>query len=332
MDSHEMMIEVMEYNEETVKTYEVPVDNMEGIKALSNIPEGMVRWINIDSAHTPELIHAIGSAFQIHPLVIENLDNDIQRAKIEAYSGFLHMVLKMIYLTDESLVIEHLNMILGEHYMLTIGNSEGDVFSETRKHILTKGSAVRKGGADYLFYMLFDAVVDGYFAVLERIDDQIDDLEEEIMLETSQEHLFEIRRIKKLLLKLNKHIWPLRDAASMMKHEGFNLISYGVEPYIRDVYNHVIQALDSVETYRELLSGLVDIHLSNSSNRLNEIMRVLTVISTIFIPLTFIAGVYGMNFKYMPELSMPLGYFVTWGVMLVIAAGMLILFKRKGWF
>ena len=325
-------IEVIEYSMAQVDIYEVPVNDAEKLSRLPDVPEGMVRWINIDSAYSYDFIHAIGDAFKIHPLVIENLTQANQRVKIETYDHFLHMILKMIYFSEDQLIVEHLNMILGTRYILTIGDMDGDVFEETRMHIQTEGATVRKFGADYLFYLLFDAVVDGYFTVLEKMDDCIDDLEEAIMTETSQEHLLKIREIKKTLLRLNKNIWPLRDAAAMIEREGDKWITMGVKPYVRDVYNHVIQAIDSVETYRELLSGLVDMHLSNTSNRLNEIMRVLTVISTIFIPLSFIAGVYGMNFKYMPELNAPYGYFATWGIMLGIAGGMLYFFKRKNWF
>ncbi|MFR1802154.1 MAG: magnesium/cobalt transporter CorA [Faecalispora jeddahensis] len=205
------------------------------------------------------------------------------------------------------------------------------MFESIRRRIQAD-ARVRSMGADHLVYLLLDAIVDGYFDVLETIGGQIDDLEDSIMEQTTKQHLLQIRAIKKNLLRVNRHIWPLRNVASLMDKESSELIHPETEPYLRDVYNHIVQAIDSTETYRDLLSGLADLHFSNISYRMNEIMKVLTIISTIFIPLTFIVGVYGMNFKYMPELNQTWGYPVVWAVMVAVSIVMILFFKKKKWF
>ena len=323
-------IEVIEYDAEHSKTYQT--DSSGPFAALADIPNGCVRWINIDGQLAYEALEDLCSAFHIHPLVIHNIQNKEQRAKIEVYPGFLYIVAKMIYLSGEDMVVEHINFLLGANYVITIGEIKGDVFDTIRGWIGLKGTHVRNAGADYLIYLMLDAVVEGYFDVLEALNERIDALEEAVTSETSQEHLHAIREIKKSLLRLNRYIWPLRDVASLMGKESTPLIAPSTEPYLRDVYNHIVQAIDSTETSRELLSSLTDLHISNTSYRLNEIMKVLTIISTIFIPLTFIAGVYGMNFHYMPELTQPWGYGLIWLVMLTIAGCMVYYFKKKKWF
>ncbi len=325
-------IEVIEYDSEHCKTYQVDCAHIDEFKELAVIPEKRVRWINADGQHTVEMLEALCNAFHIHPLVIHNILNKEQRAKIEVYPNFLYIVVKMIYFSGEEMVVEHVSFLLGANYVITIGELKGDVFDTIRGWIDLKGAHVRSSGADYLIYLLLDAIVEGYFDVLEVLNEKIDALEEKVMAETSQEHLNTIREIKKSLLRVNRYIWPLRDVASLMGKESTPLISSSTEPYLRDVYNHIVQAIDSTETSRELLSSLTDLHISNTSYKLNEIMKVLTIISTIFIPLTFIAGVYGMNFDYMPELVQPWGYGVIWLVMILIAGCMVYYFKKKKWF
>jgi magnesium transporter len=264
--------------------------------------------------------------------VIHNITNREQRAKIEVYPGFLYIVAKMVFFSGEEMVVEHVNLLLGSNYVITFGDIKGDVFDAIRGWLSGGGARVRSSGADYLVYLLLDAIVEGYFDVLEVLNEKIDTLEEAVIADTSQEHLHMIRDIKKLLLLVNRYIWPLRDVASLMGKESTPLINASTEPYLRDVYNHIAQAIDSTETSRELLSSLTDLHISNTSYKLNEIMKVLTIISTIFIPLTFIAGVYGMNFHYMPELAWKWSYGIIWLVMLLIAGCMVYYFKRKKWF
>ncbi len=325
-------IEVIEYTIDQSKTYQVNFEQTGEFSALSDIPEKLVRWINVDGQYTQEMLESLCGAFHIHPLVIHNITDREQRAKIEVYPDFLYIVAKMVYFLGEDMVVEHIRFLLGKNYVITIGELKGDVFSAIRNWIGIEGSHVRNAGADYLIYLLLDAIVEGYFDVLEMVNGKIDALEEDVMAETSQEHLPAIREIKKMLLRLNRYIWPLRDVASLMGKESTPLIGALTEPYLRDVYNHIVQAIDSTETSRELLSSLTDLHVSNTSYKLNEIMKVLTIISTIFIPLTFIAGVYGMNFHYMPELAWRWGYGMIMLVMLLIAGCMVYYFKKKKWF
>ncbi len=325
-------IDVIEYGAKQYNAYQVDASSLQEFAALANIPEKRVRWINIDGKYPPALLDTLGEAFHIHPLVIKNITNRDQRAKIEAYPEFLSVVAKMIYFSGGEMVVEHIHFLLGQGFVITIGEAKGDVFGTIRGWIESDGGHVRRAGADYLMYLLLDAIVDGYFDVLEELNERIDALEEQVMAATSQEHLKAIREIKKLLLLVNRSIWPLRDVAALMGKEPIRLISPSTEPYLRDVYNHIVQAIDSTETSRDLLSSLTDLHISNTSYKLNEIMKVLTVISTIFIPLTFIVGVYGMNFRYMPELEKPWGYGLVWLVMLLIAGCMAYYFKKKKWF
>lgn len=325
-------IEIFDYNEENCNISTWDFSPSSQLNSLADIPENYVRWINVDGPCGEAFLHEIGSVFHIHPLVTHNICSHDQRAKVEEYSSFLSIVTKMIYFSGNVLVIEHTNILLGSNYVLTFGEIKGDVFQNIRRRIQSSYDRVRSLGADYLTYLLMDAIVDGYFDVLETIGEQIDDLEDSIMEKTSKQHLLQIRAIKKNLLLLNRHIWPLRNVASLLDKESGKLIGPATEPYMRDVYNHIIQAIDSTETYRDLLSGLADLHFSNISYRMNEIMKVLTIISTIFIPLTFIVGVYGMNFKYMPELIQPWGYPLVWGVMVAVSVAMFLFFKRKKWF
>ncbi len=325
-------VDVIEYDAGQSRAYQVDAYSAEGLAKLSDIPQGKIRWINADGLYPPDLLETLGKAFHIHPLVIHGVVNTDQRAKVDVYPEFLHIVAKMIYFRDDTMMVEHINFLLGKNYVITLGETQGDVFDAIRGWINSEGAHVRQSGADYLMYLLLDAIVEGYFDVLETLNEKTDALEELVMADTRQEHLHAIREIKKALLKVNKYIWPLRDVASLMGKETVQFIQPATEPYLRDVYNHIVQAIDSTETSRELLSSLTDLHISNISYKLNEIMKVLTIISTLFIPLTFIAGVYGMNFRYMPELTQRWGYPVFWLAMIIIAAWMMYFFKKKKWF
>ena len=326
------LIEVIEYGAEDYKSSAVGSGEPQKIAALADIPENHVRWINIDGQCEDTVLRELGKAFRIHPLTIRNIPNRTRRAAIEEYRKYLHIVAKMIYFKDRHLKVEHVNLILGSNYVITIGETKGDVFGDIRVRLQNQEAHARSAGSDYLAYLLLDAIVEGYFDVLDVLDQEIDDLEEQVMSVTSQEHLQAIRKIKKELLLVNKHIRPLRDVASIVGKTSEGLIQASTEPYLRDVYNHIVQAIDSTDTSRDLLSGLTDLHMSNTSYKLNEIMKVLTIISTIFIPLTFIAGVYGMNFRYMPELQYKWGYAITWVVMILISCCMVLFFKKKKWF
>jgi len=324
--------DIIDYNEDVFKKQRFADDDVSNLKALSDVPDGCVRWMNVDGDCSEELLMDIGKAFHIHPLVLKNILNDNQRAMIEGYRNYLYIVTKMAWFSGADFVIGRMNLILGKNYVITFCEKSNDVFQVIRHRLSSNGSNVREYGADYLLYLMLDAIVEDYFDVLERIEDQIDDLEEKVMESTDQAHLIQIQDVKKNLIRLHKQIWPVRDITSVIGKESAGLILPDTEPYFRDVYNHAVQAIDSTETCRDLLSELVDTHMNNTSYRLNEIMKVLTIISTIFIPLSFIVGVYGMNFQFMPELTWRWGYLVVLGIMLLIALVMIYYFKRKKWF
>ncbi|MEN6471809.1 MAG: magnesium/cobalt transporter CorA [Clostridiaceae bacterium] len=304
----------------------------QAIAALSHIPENMVRWIDADAGCPMETLAALGSAFGIHPIVLENIRDDEQRIKIEEFGGQVHLSAKLIRVEEGVLVQTHMNFILGPNYLLSFGRSAESVFEPIRGRLKSEGTQLRARGADYLLYALLDAIVDGYFDALEFINDGIGLMEEEIIEGASKKQLEAIRDVRRQLLSLTKAVWPLRDAASLMGIEASALIREETKPYFRDVYDHIVQAIDTMDTSRELVAGLAEMHFSNTSYKLNEIMKILTIISTIFIPLSFITGVYGMNFRYMPLLETKWGYYGTWAAMAFVAVGMLIYFKRKKWF
>ncbi len=325
-------IEVAQYDASKSEFYTIGHAQPKAFMELADIPKGMVRWINIDAQCPKETLKALGAAFSIHPLVLENIPDNNQRTKIEEYEKQVHLVAKMIYFANDALVVEHMNFILGPNYVLSFGQTDGDVFAPIRSRIKSEGTQLRARGADYLLYTLLDSIVDGYFDALEAINDKVDALEEEILEGASNKQLEDIRGIRRQLLSVTKAIWPLRDVASLMGKDASPLIHEETKPYLRDVYDHIVQVIDTTDTSRELVAGLADMHFSNTSYKLNEIMKILTIISTIFIPLSFIAGVYGMNFEYMPLLHYKWGYYGTWAAMILISVLMLIYFKRKKWF
>jgi magnesium transporter len=238
----------------------------------------------------------------------------------------------MIYFSAGDLVIEHISFILGKDYMISFGEIKGDVYENVRNKIRNKGTLIRKQGADFLMYSLMDAIIDGYFDVLEDLDGKIELLEDQTITECKTELLYGIREMRNTLLSINKAILPLRDVLSFMSKESTALIQNTTMPYMKDNVNHITQAIETNETYREMVVGLMDLYYSNTSNKLNEIMKVLTIISTVFMPLTFIVGVYGMNFKYMPEIGFKWSYLIVWIVMLAVIGFMMYYFKKKKWF
>jgi magnesium transporter len=292
-----------------------------------------VTWINVDGVHNVAVLEKLGDCFELHRLVMEDIMNTDQRPKIEDFGDYLYFVLKMLTSgKDSDIVTEQISIILGSNVVLSFQEGgEGDVFSLIKEHLRTGKGRIRKMKADYLAYSLLDAVVDNYFVILEKFGDRIEVLESELIEDPTQETVRRIYQLKRELLFLHNAVWPLREVVSGLgKHESL-LISESTAPYLRDVYDHVIHIIDSVDIYREMLSSMLDMYLSSVSNRLNEIMKVLTVISLIFMPVSFIAGVYGMNFKYMPELGWRYGYFSVLFAMLGIGVLMYLYFKRKKW-
>lgn len=295
--------------------------------------QGIV-WINLDGVHDVESVEAVGNFFHIHPLVLEDVVHTSQRPKMEDYENYLYVVLKMIFLEDQQreIRLEQVSLILGADFVISFQEREGDVFDPIRERIRTGKGRVRKMGADYLAYCLMDVIVDNYFAVLEKIGEDIETLQQEVLSDPGPETLAEIEDLRRELIYLRRSVWPLREAVSRMQRDETPLVSERISPFFRDIHDHTVQVGETLETFRDMVSGMIDIYLSSMSNKMNEVMKVLTIIATLFIPLTFIAGVYGMNFKHMPELNWTWGYFGIWGVMLSVAAAMILYFRRKRWF
>jgi len=322
------VIDVIDYDEENYS--ERRVEDISDI--VSYIGKPTVTWINI-SGLNEEIIADIGESFHFHPLLLEDILNTEQRPKMDEYDGYAFFILKMLTYDDEKEEVEteQVSIILNDDVVISFQEVEGDIFDPLRERLRTNKGIVRKNGADYLAYSLVDTIVDYYFTILEKLGDHIEALEDELLENPSTETIEKLHRMKRQMITLRKSIWPLREVISKLERSGTGFIKDTTRIYLRDVYDHTIQAIDAVETYRDLLSGMLDIYLSSISNRMNEIMKVLTIIGTIFIPLTFVAGVYGMNFKYMPELDWRLAYPVIWVVMIVITIIMIIYFRRKKW-
>ena len=292
-----------------------------------------VTWINVDGVHQVEVVERIGECFGLHPLVMEDILNTDQRPKMEDLGDYIYIVLKMLDYNEkrDEIVGEQVSLVLGPTFVLSFQEMEGDVFDPIRERIRTGKGRIRAMGADYLAYTLLDSIIDNYFAILERLGERIELLEERVVTRPTPRTLQTIQTLKREMIFLRKSVWPLREVVASLERGDSPLIKESTRVYLRDVYDHTIQVIDAVETFRDMLSGMLDIYLSSVSNRLNRVMEVLTVIATIFMPLTFLVGVYGMNFQYMPELGWRWAYPAVWLVMLAIAATMLILFRRNRW-
>lgn len=299
-----------------------------------------VSWVDVQGLGSEDILRRLGKVFKLHPLMLEDVVNVPQRPKVEEQQDQLLIILRMVTPKEEGqrFLAEQVSLILGEHYLLTIQEEpDYDPFGPVRERIRANKGSIRKHGADYLAYALLDAIVDGFFPVLEAYGEELEDLEDEVVANPSRQTLERIHELKRELLTIRRAIWPQRDVINSLIRDGNPLIKDEIRVYLRDCYDHVVQVLDIVETYREIASSLMDVYLSSVSNRMNEVMKVLTIISTIFIPLTFIAGVYGMNFNTelpgnMPELEVPYAYAICWGIMLAIAGALILYFKRRGWF
>jgi len=292
-----------------------------------------VTWINIDGLRDVSLIEKIGKAFHLHPLVQEDIVNTYQRPKLEDYRDYFFIVLKMLEYDEEKqhLGAEQVSLILGPNYVISFQEKIGDIFDPVRNRIKEAKGRIREKGADYLAYSLIDAVVDNYFTILEKLGDRIEGMEEELTSNPHEELLHRIYGSKRELIFLRKSVWPLREVVNLLQRGESPLVSESTGIYFRDAYDHTIQVIDTVETFRDMVSGVMDIYLSIISNRMNEVMKVLTIIATIFIPISFIAGIYGMNFSHMPELTWRWGYPAVWLLIIAIIVGMVVFFRRKKW-
>ncbi len=309
-------------------------------KELTRIEEGTdsagsdsVTWINIHGIHDTSVIEEAGRLFNLHPLLQEDILHRDQRAKIDDYGEYLYITLKMIYMEGggDEIKFEQVSLIVGKKYVISFQERKGDVFDPVRNRIRSGKGRIRKMGADYLLYALVDAIVDNYFVIPEHFGEKIDTIELQLLSNPSIEVLQLIHKMKREMIFLRKAVWPLREVISNIERSESDIIKKSTALYLRDVYNHTIQVADTIETFRDMLSGMVDLYMSSLGNKTNEIMKVLTIIATIFIPLTFVAGVYGMNFEYMPELVWKASYFVVLGIMFAVGIGMLWFFRKKKW-
>ena len=291
-----------------------------------------VTWINVDGLGNTRIIEELGQCFTIHPLILEDILNTDQRPKMEDLESYIYLNMKMLSFLDrdKEVKVEHVSMLIGHTFLISFQEDVGDIFDPVRERIRKEGR-IRKFGPDYLAYALIDSIVDNYFVVMEKLEERVEELEEELVLHPTQASLARISRLKKDMIFLRKSVWPLREVISTLEHSESPLIKETTAIYLRDVYDHTIQVIDTLETLRDMVSGMLDIYLSGLSYRMNEIMKVLTLIATIFIPLTFVAGVYGMNFRYMPELAWEYGYYTVWTVMIGMVVLMLIYFRKKEW-
>jgi magnesium transporter len=292
-----------------------------------------VSWINIDGLHDIELLEKLGKGFELHSLILEDILSTGQRPKFEDYEKYIFVVLKMLSFNEDSQSVEaeQVSLILGPNYVISFQERIGDVFDPIRERIRNTKGRIRKMGPDYLAYALLDAIVDNYFVILERFGEKIESMEEEVIGNPTERTVQQIHSLKREMISLRKSIWPLRELIGGLQKSESLLINETTDIYMRDVYDHTIQIIDTIESFRDMVSGMLDIYLSSLSNKMNAVMKVLTIIATLFIPLTFVAGIYGMNFEYMPELKVRWAYGAVWLVMIIIAAIMLFYFRRKKW-
>jgi len=298
-----------------------------------------VTWINVNGIHEPELVEQLGLHYGIHPLILEDIVNSRQRPKFNEAADYILIILKMIYAAHPGgdLIAEQVSVLFGRNWVITFQEPEGDVFDPVRERLRKTVPRGKYLAADYLAHALIDAVVDHYFVILENLGDQIESLEDDIADHPRPESLSTIRELKMKLLVLRRAVWPLREVIGGLERTESNLVRPTTLPYLRDVYEHTVNVIETVEIYRDMIAGLLDLYHTAVSNRLNEIMKVLTIIATIFIPLGFLAGVYGMNFDTqagpfnMPELGWPFGYLVFWGMAAAVAGGLLWFFHRRRW-
>jgi magnesium transporter len=320
---------LMEYDEEKFSEHEVA--SVE--ECLPFLEAPTVTWLNVAGIHQVEVIEQLGHLLNLHPLLLEDVVNTSQRPKLEDYQENLFIVLKMLEYDGEAgeVVVEQVSLVLGKTYLVSFQEDDSDVFAAVRTRLRAGTGRLRKSGPDYLAYALIDAIVDNYFAILEQVGEEVEEAEDGVATRTGQETLHEIYRLKREMIALRRAVWPLREVLGALQRGESGLIQAGTVIYLRDVYDHTIQIIDTIESIRDIAAGMLDIYLSATSNRLNEVMKVLTIFSAIFIPLTFLAGVYGMNFHYLPELSWRWGYALFWLVCGTIAAVLLIYFRRKRW-
>jgi magnesium transporter len=320
-------IEIISYTSNDYNVFES--GNVEEI--LNKISSTHFSWINVCGLNNVEDIDRIGKHFSFHHLLIEDILNTEQRAKSDSYEQQTSITLKVLNKMEfESIEYEQISLVLGKNYIISFQEKEGDLFNKIRERLSVNGSVIRSKNTEYLFYRLLDTIVDSYFIVLEKLGERIEVLEDNIY-KPSKISVQKIHALRKELIITRKNLYPLREALNKLIKDDIGVLSTEVERYLGDVYDHCIIVIETLESYRELSSGLTDFYMSTVSNRMNEVIKTLTIMSTIFIPLTFLVGVYGMNFTYMPEINNPYAYPIIWIIMILIALGMLLYFKAKKW-
>lgn len=329
-----VILELIQYNESAYSKHEdLPISEL-----IANIKAKQVNWVNLDGLEDKSIVQKIADHFCLHTLLVEDITSDHQ-PKVEEFDDYLFFTLKMLYRIEEDRIdYEQISFVLGKDYLLSFQEKEGDLFGNLRDRIRLDQGRVRKKKADYLLYRLIDIIVDNYYSVLDAIGQKIETIEEDIYQNSIEQQFKNIQKLKKELIYLRKALYPLRDAMSKLIKDESGFIEPANIRYYRDVYDHVVHLIDSLDTYKDLTSALMDIYINTLNTRMNEVMKVLTIISTIFIPLTFIVGVYGMNFNTekspwnMPELNSAYGYPIVMGLMVLIVIGMMRYFKYKKWF
>lgn len=325
----EIKITVHDYDEGHLQ--EAPIDKIQNVQPYLDDPSKT--WIKVRGLHDTDKLKTIWNYFNLHPLIQEDIVHTAQRPKVESYENCIFFVLRMLtYSVEEGIRAEQISIVLGKNYVLSFQETDTDYFKPILDRLALEGSRIRSNKTDYLTYALIDTVVDHYFSIIEHIADDIEKLEDELLDNPGDDLLREIHKIRREIIYFRKSVWPLRDAINTAIRDESKFIADSTKIYLRDVYDHMVQVIDNIENYRDMILGLHDMYMSHVSNRMNEVMKVLTIIATIFIPLTFIAGIYGMNFSYMPELNWYWGYPASLSVMTIIAVVMIIYFKRKDWF
>ena len=323
-------INVTEYDEAGAETYEIK--SAEEIDPFTDTPQ--ITWVSVCGLHETDFLKQVGEKFKIHSLVLEDILNIDTRPKIEITDDYLFIVMKLVLFNPDQKILEteQVSFILGKSFLFSFSERTDVIFNPIKDRISSQLGKIRKRGSDYLLYTLMDIVVDHYFLALEKVDERIEILDDEVINNPDRSQIESIYNLRNLLLTIRKSIWPLREIINQLIKDDGDLLDESIEPYLRDIYDHTIHITETIEQQREVTNGLMEIYLSMMSNKMNEVMKVLTVIATIFIPLTFIVGIYGMNFPNMPEMNWPWAYFAVWGVMIAVVVGMVIYFRKKNWF
>ena len=323
-------IRVIDYNE--TRFEERDVETIEESFPIKD--ESTITWISIDGVHDVDMVKKIGDYFGPHSLVLEDIVNTGQRPKLEDFGDHIFVVLKMLDYDEVKgeIEAEQVSLVFGSNFVISFKERAGDIFNPLRERIRQGKGRVRKARADYLAYSLIDSIVDNYFVILEQLGEKIEDTEQELANNLTEKALQTIRTLKKEMIFLRKSVWPLREMVSSLERSESSLLQESTGIYLRDVYDHIIQIIDTVDSYREMLSGMLDVYLSITSNKTNEVMKILTIFAAIFIPLTFVASIYGTNFRYMPEIEWKWGYLAFWFVLIIIGISMVVYIKKKKWF